>query len=138
MIPILWKWLCHGIDKASVCWCWLKWGWDEICLQSPKVLYCQINNIESYMVQTDVIWICLCVPCVLLEIKAHGHQGKKTWFGSDFVSIVHDSIIAHLWFLLQMSKIPPTSLTWTVRYLIFMSWQNIKTLHNWSFVVNIQ
>jgi hypothetical protein len=53
---------------------------------------------------------------MLLETKAHGHEVKRTWFGSDFVPTTHDSIVTSMWFLLQMSMIPQPFLTQTVRY----------------------
>jgi hypothetical protein len=57
-----------------------------------------------------------CVPRVFLETKAHSHQGKRIWFGNDFVPIMHDSIVSCLWFLLQVSRIFPSSLTQIVKY----------------------
>jgi hypothetical protein len=51
----------------------------------------------------------MCVPCMLLETKAHGRQGKRTWF--DYVPTMHDSIIVDMWFMLQMSRIPLNFLT---------------------------
>jgi hypothetical protein len=53
---------------------------------------------------------------MLLETKAHGCQGKKTWFGSHYLPTSHDSIVIGLWFLLQVSGILPTFLTQTIEY----------------------
>ncbi len=53
---------------------------------------------------------------VLLETKTHGCQWRNIWFINDYVSIVHDSIVSNLWFLLQMFKIPPIFLIWIVGY----------------------
>jgi hypothetical protein len=53
---------------------------------------------------------------VLLETKTHDCQWRNIWFNSDYVSIAHDSIVANLWFLLQMFEIPPNFLIQIVEY----------------------
>jgi len=40
-----------------------------------------------------------------LETKAHGHQGGRTWFDSDYLPTMHEySIVTCLRFLLQCPR----------------------------------